>query len=105
MAITLYAIVYMGTGSCILLSWSHNNVFFSVSACVYLCVCVCVCVSVCVHVVVSLVITICVSLTVWSGTAPRPAAYSALCWNPGSTVCLTLQWGQSRPDASPSSET
>lgn len=98
MAITLYAIVYMGRRSCILLSWSHNNVFFSVS------VCVCLCVS-CVHVVVSLVITICVSLTVWSGTAPRPAAYTALCWNPGSTVCLTLQWGQSRPDASPSSET
>ena len=47
MAITLYAIVYMGTGSCILLSWSHNNVFFSVSACVYLCVCVCVCLCVC----------------------------------------------------------
>lgn len=55
----------------------------------YVCICVCVCVCLCLHVVVSLVITICVSLTVWSGKAPRPPARSVLCWNPGSTVCLT----------------
>lgn len=41
----LVVLVYMGTSSCILLSWSNKIVFFSVS--VLVCVCVFACVSVC----------------------------------------------------------
>lgn len=53
-------------------------------AVLHLCVCV---------VVVRLVITVCVSLTVLTGKALRLSGRSALCWNPGSTVCLTRWMG------------
>lgn len=69
----------------VLVTWAGNIVLFSSLEHV------CMSVYAQVGVVVSQAVTICASLTLWSGKALRPAAHSALCWNPGKTVCLTQQ--------------